>query len=99
MWRDAPGDCRKGLAGWTDQGGLYFYQCTQVEGRLGVAAVVLFVVQEMVFVCVCVRACACVHLHACVCTACAGVNRSHGDVAVVSSQLAYQFDPISFQLI
>ena len=75
--------------------------CTQVEGRLGVAAVVLFVMQEMVCVCVCVCVCACtcVHLHACVCTACAGVNRSHGDVAVVISQLAYQFDPISFQLI
>ena len=41
---------KKGLAGWTDQGGLYFHlcTCTQVEGRLGVAAVVLFVVQEMV---------------------------------------------------
>ena len=41
---------KKGLAGWTDQGGLYFClcTCTQVEGRLGVAAVVLFVVQEMV---------------------------------------------------
>ena len=41
---------KKGLAGWTDQGGLYFHLCTcaQAEGRLGVAAVVLFVVQEMV---------------------------------------------------
>ena len=63
---DAPGDCRvkKGLAGWTDAGGLYFHlcTCTQVEGRLGVAAVVLFVVQERV----CVRVCACTCIHVCV---------------------------------
>ena len=92
VWRDAPGDCREGLAGWTDQGGLYFLPPVYMYagGRQvgSCSCCVVCYARDGVCVCVCVCACTCVHLHACVCTACAGVNRSHGDVAVVISQLA-----------